>query len=132
MSIEKDLQKQDEEAISHLLRALLDLKRRQGVETLCVTFGVHLIFDSFPDMEAAQRFASMIRERYGRGTTVHETRKEADDYLSVHHNVFPLGLYPPIVIVERDPQWTEKEGEMERELEMEKLASEFGGTFAGT
>jgi hypothetical protein len=92
----------------------------------------HMIFDSFPDKKAAQGFASMIRERYERVTTVHETREDADNYLFSRHDVFPFGLFPPIVIVERDPQWVEKEGETEREREMEKLAYEFDGEFAGT
>jgi hypothetical protein len=97
-----------------------------------VVVAVHLIFDSFPNKKAAEGFASIIRERYGRMTTVHETRRDADDYLSSRHDAFPFGLFPPIVIVERDPQWAEKEGEMEREREMRNLADEFAGTFAGT
>lgn len=97
-----------------------------------VVVAIHLIFDSFPNKKAAEGFASMIRKKYGRVTTVHETRKDADDYLSSRHDAFPFGLFPPIVIVERDPQWFEKEEEMEREREMRKLVHEFDGKFAGT
>ena len=92
----------------------------------------HLIFDSFPDKKAAEEFASMIRERYERSTTVHETQEDAHTYLLCHCDVFPFGLFSPIVIVERTPQWFEKEEEMEKEREMKKLAHEFDGEFAGT
>lgn len=92
----------------------------------------HLIFDSFPDKEAAQGFAIMIQERYERVTTVHETQEDAHTYLLLHCDCFPFGLFSPIVIVERDPQWFEKEGEIKKEREMRELVQEFHGEFAGT
>ena len=74
----------------------------------------------------------MIWERYGRVTTVHETQEDAHNYLLCHCDCFPSGLFPPIVIVERDPQWGETEEEMEKEREIEELVHEFDGKFAGT
>jgi len=117
-----------------IVKELLDkiAERTEGGISPTVNPGIHLIFDSFPDKKAAQGFASMIQERYERVTTVHETKEDAYNYLLSRFDVFPFGLFPPVVIVERDPQWYEKEQEMEKEREMRELVHEFDGNFAGT
>lgn len=85
-----------------------------------------MIFDSFPDRDAAERFAAGVKRIHNREAVVFDTVAESDA-----HDVFPFDLTPPIVHVERlYPIWDEKN--MEAEQAIEQLVQEFGGEFAGT
>lgn len=95
-------------------------------ENITVVFSGHLIFDRFPSLEMAQRFATAIGEHYER-----ETHVFTDVDTAYGNEVFPFGLDPPIVHVDRVRAW-EQDDEQEIERAIEAEVENYGGTFAGT
>lgn len=81
-----------------------------------------LIFDSFPDEDMAEDFASHVMESFGLDAIVCYSVEEANE-----HDIFPFNLYPPIVMVER-PGFAE----VALEDEIKEHVLDFDGQFAGT
>jgi hypothetical protein len=93
-----------------------------------------LIFDRFPSREVAEQFAQTVEKRSQRKTEIWESQEAmqaeclrwlAGDKSTRMADVFPWVLDPPIVLIERDAEYS-------REREIEVSVKPFGGTFAGT
>jgi len=78
-----------------------------------------LIFDSFPDRAAAERFVAAVKKQFGLGATVHDSPDESSAI-----GPFPFALFPPVVLVER--------ASIEWDRTLEHFVERFGGEFAGT
>lgn len=78
-----------------------------------------LIFHKFPNRECADAFAIAVRDSFGCTTRFFDSQEESDKF-----DPFPFELTSPIVLVER--------GDLELELKIESLVTQFNGEFAGT
>lgn len=81
-----------------------------------------LVFDRFPTYDAAIDFAIKVRKTMRLETIICRTEEQAAEF-----DLFPFELTSPIVLVARFYPIQE---EVERLVE--KWATEYGGTFAGT
>lgn len=81
-----------------------------------------LIFDKFPSTQAAERFKTDVKERFGLGGDVYASQEESNQY-----DPFPFELIPPIVLIDRP---LDEDAELERGVA--SAVSAFGGQFAGT
>lgn len=79
-----------------------------------------LIFDSFASMECAKQFAQHVETDFGRKALVFDSQDESDKW-----DPFPFELFPPIVLVERDDQYS-------GEKPIEASVVQFSGVCAGT
>ncbi len=79
-----------------------------------------LIFDSFATVELAKQFARHVETDFGSKALVFDSQEESNKV-----DPFPFELLPPIVLVERDDQYS-------GEKPIETSVVQFGGTFAGT
>ena len=85
-----------------------------------------MIFDGFKTREDAEKFVASIETRFGLSGAVYDT---AD--ASYAADPFPFELCPPIAHIDRASE--ESADDEERiEEEVESVAKDFGGTFAGT
>lgn len=78
-----------------------------------------LIFDRFPSLAEASRFAERVRETYGRNVTIYTDADEA-----ANADFYPFALTGTVVLVER-PDYNNEEAII-------ALVRNFEGSFAGT
>jgi len=79
-----------------------------------------MIFDGFPNRQAAEDFAEHIHTKYQRRTWICDSQADSDEL-----DPFPFMLNPPIVLVDR---LEDSSGESR----IERAVGKFGGRFAGT
>ena len=79
-----------------------------------------LIFDRFPSLDNAQRFAASVNKTFGREALVFTSQEESDK-----HDMFPFTLEAPIVLVSRDD-------DSGKEARIVSSVKPFNGSFAGT
>jgi len=79
-----------------------------------------LIFDSFPDRQAAEDFATHLQNEEKLGSSIYDSQDESNKV-----DPFPFELKPPIVLVSR-LGWTKDE------LRVQRSVLKFKGRFAGT
>jgi hypothetical protein len=94
-----------------------------------------MIFDNFPTREQADNFAAEIKQRFFCRVDVFGSQEDMETPAPAAFggnrdskllwDVFPFQLTAPIVLVDRDGDYTQ-------ELQIEKAVVLFGGTFAGT
>jgi hypothetical protein len=78
-----------------------------------------MIFE-FKEMDQARAFAEAVKSRFKLDGRVFDDAKAAAD-----SHMFPWEQYPPVVHIDRHES-------IDVELEIEELASKFGGDFIGT
>lgn len=79
-----------------------------------------LIFDGFPNRNAAEGFSQHIQAEYKRDAKVYDSQADSNAV-----DPFPFRLNPPIVLVERKDDYSDEE-------EIERSVKNFNGSFAGT
>ncbi len=90
-----------------------------------------LIYDGFPDVEAAKKFAAQVEQQFGLKTQIFDNVSDAQA-----NDPIPASLNPPIVHVQRwkDDKdyslWVKRK--VNREPEIEDLAIQNGGVFVGS
>lgn len=91
-----------------------------------------LICDRFPTLEKAEAFKKEVEERFKVKAFVCQTEREAREY-----DVFPFGVDPIIVMVERPIGKADTRQEWDLAIATENLITrqlvpQYGGSFAGT
>lgn len=81
-----------------------------------------MIFDSFPSLDRAVMFSKAVARKFDKKAHVCKTRRAVDKL-----DLFPFRVKMPAVLVEREDTIDYKQ-----ERQIEEMAREFGGIFAGT
>jgi|SRR6516162_99974 hypothetical protein len=96
-----------------------------------------LVFDSFPDRTAAERFAAAVKQQFDLGATVYDSQ-DVSAAIDFSHAV-DLSTYQlsaPIVLVERAEYLADSDesasAALEKENAVEQLAEQLGGEYVGT